>query len=166
MKYSEFIEQNSNMSLMDKNFLLLQNGLFELIDVEKLPVLEVLGNKKGLVFFKSNDGYGFYYEKIENGKVFGYDIYRIESLTDDEFADVSNSFKKAKFGKMCMVFEIAGWILALVSFIIFLFSTFSIIQRGGNFTDGQLYASSFFVALILSMMLAVYCRIERCKNTF
>ena len=167
MDYKELIAKQDVKKQEEKCFLLYKHGLYEMTEVSKLPEHEVVSEKKGLTCFKDVNGYGIYGTKMENNEVYGYDIYRFNVLTEDEFNEFSAGLKKNSLSKVYKVFEIVGWVAAGLSFVLFVFTILKWLQEGDTgivtaYAFG--FAGAYFAGLVVSLLLVAYCMSSRCKD--
>ena len=169
MKYSDWKKEQEDNNFEVKCFKLFKADFCEKVEVDKLPELEEISYRKDLTFFKDAKGYGYFGEKSENGKVYGYDLFYIDNLTDEEANEVLTSSKNELLGKVTLVFEVVGYILAFLSLTFFLFVLLGAFQSdsGSDYAavSSLFYASGFFTAFVVSIVLSAVCRITRCKNT-
>lgn len=168
MKYDDWKLEKENQELRKKYNKLLKLGLYEENVVESLPDMEILGEEKGLVFFKKDDQYGFYQTAEEEGVVYSYTLFLIENLSDEEYNEVISSANKGSINLFGKVVEIFGWVGAGVSLLLFLVGFIGgiSIQNTSNFAFfyGLYESGAYLVSTAVFSLIMVIGRYLKCKD--
>ncbi|MDL2292681.1 hypothetical protein LJC17_03755 [Acholeplasma sp. OttesenSCG-928-E16] len=164
MKYQEWKAEQQAQLKKEKNQRLFDIGLYEIKEYKKLPDIEILDDSTKLVYFKKGEEYGFYEELIENDSVYGFKLYMIETLTEEQYIDITSKIKRNNYGLIGAVLEGTGWFLAVGSLILYFVLFFTGLSTGYDFLGAMFYSGSYFAAFVISILIIAIGRYFKCKD--
>jgi len=164
MTYQEFVQKKELKELVNKAFALFDLGFYEADEVETLPDLVVIEDDKKLIVVKINEKLALYEELTENEVTYGYKIYYLENLTDDQYAEVTKTVNKTRTNFFSKVIIITGLVFFVVTFVLFWFVFLTVIGNGTAELAFSI-AAPYFNAFLLALILVAIGLLLKCKDS-